>query len=195
MFESGSWEERARKNCRDQAIGQAEGLTLPVTARTLTKAEAVAKDGGKAFILYILMLFAALIGLTLILQSGEEWPRKAGWAALLAMVTYGMFIMARARERRRSAYVDPEIVVDVAPGGVSVRNPAGTHVLAADDLRWDFFHLSSDGSVIFMGIKLDTPLGRLELYDEHYVGGKNAAAAIVVWAEREKVEGGILRAG
>ncbi len=195
IFESGSREERAYRSCRDQAISHAGGLALPVSARTLTRAEAVARDGNKAFLLYILGLFAALVGLALILQSGDPWPRKVAWAVLLAMVGYAMFLVARAHERRRSAYADPEIVVDVTDDGISVRNPAGTHRLPDDALRWEFFHLSNDGGVIFMGIRLDTPLGRLELYDEHFVGGRNAAAAIALRAEREKVEGGILRAG
>ncbi len=195
IFESGSWEERAARSCRRQAIGLAGHLALPVTARSLTRAEAITKDGGPAAILTLTAFATCLILIALVLRGGGDPIETIAWILVILGGAGLMFGAARKRRNRRVAYVDPEIAVEVGERMVTVSNPAGAHEIAAADLRWAFFHISNDGGAIFMGIRLEWQLGTLELYDEHYVGGKIAAAAIVVVADRAKVEGGILGAG
>ena len=192
IFESGNWEERAHRSDQRQAISLGSGLALPVTARSLTRTEAAGKDGGPAAILYLMTFASCLILIALVLQSGADPLQTIAWILAILGGSGLMFGAARKRQRRRFAYVDPEIMIEVAERGVMLSHPAGTHDIAAADLRWDYVHVSHDGSVTFMGIRLATPLGALELYDDHYVDGKKAAAAIVVVTERAKVEGGVL---
>jgi hypothetical protein len=190
MFES--WEERAWKMDCDQAFGIAAGVKLPASTRSLTRAEAMGMDGGRASLLYLLALFLPLAVIALSIQSNVDSQSRLIWLTCGGALTVILYYVAKGLQQRRSAYVDPEIVVEVREGGVSVRNPAATHQLPDHDLRYEFVHYSHKGSVTFLGIKLDTPLGLLELQDYWYRDARNVAAAIVARAEREKVEGGFV---
>lgn len=190
-----TWQERVRQRCREQAIGHAGGLTLPLSARSLTKAEAVAKDGGPAFILYLLTAMTFLVGAGLIVGSGEALGRKLVWTGALGMVTFAMYFLARARGDRRRAYVDPGIMVEVTDEGVTVRDGGAAHALPDHQPRYEFTYYSHRDSISFLGIKLQSPIGLIDLQDKCYVGARDAAAAIVLRAEREKIEGGLLRVG
>lgn len=191
MFES--WEERAYKSDRDQAIRLAAETRLPASTRSITKEAATASDGGRAFLMYMLTALLPLIILVMVLNSNAGAESKVMWVLIGGLVTLGLFFFAQSVQRRRSAYVDPQIVVEVSDGGVTVRSPAGTHELPDHTLRYEFVHYSHDSSVTFLGIKLDTPLGLLELHDQWYPGARAVAAAIVARAEREKIEGGLVR--
>lgn len=190
MFES--WEERAWKMDCDQAIGIAAGVALPASTRSLTRAEAMGQDGGRALILYLMALLVPLLVLALVIESNADLKSKIIWMVVGAALTIIISYVARGIQQRRGAYVDPGIVVEVSEDGVSVRSPAGVHALADHELRYDFVHYSHDGSVTFLGIKLDTPLGVLELQDQWYRGARQVAAAIVARAQREKIEGGFV---
>ena len=192
MFES--WEERAWKMDCDQAIGIAAGVTLPARTRSLTRAEAMGMDGGRAMILYLMALIVSVVVIGLVIQSNADLRSKIVWLVVGAAVTVIIYYVAKGMQQRRGAYVDPEIVVEVSEDGVSVRNPAGTHTLPDHELRYEFIHYGSDGSATFIGIKLDTPLGVLELQDQWYRDARKVAAAIAARALREKVEGGFVRA-
>lgn len=191
MFES--WEERAWKSDRDQAIRLAAETQLPASTRSVTREEATASDGGRAFLMYLVTALLPLFILMMVLKSNADAHSKFGWVLLGGLVTLGCFFFAQSVQRRRSAYVDPQIVVEVGADGVIVRNPAGAHQLPDHKLRYEFVHYSHEGSVTFLGIKLDTPLGLLEIQDHWYKGARGVAAAIVARAEREKVEGGFVR--
>ena len=192
MFES--WEERAWKMDCDQAIGIAAGVTLPASTRSLTRAEAMGMDGGRAMLLYLLALLVPVVVIGLAIESNVDLKSKIIWMVVGAALTVIIYYVAKGVQQRRGAYVDPEIVVEVSEDGVSVRNPTGTHVLPDHELRYEFIHYSHDSSVTFMGIKLETPLGVLELQDQWYRDARKVAAAIAARALREKVEGGFVSA-
>lgn len=191
MFES--WEERAWKSDRDQAIRLAAETALPASTRSVTKEEAVSSDGGRAFLMYLLTALMPLIILMMVVKSKDDPQTMFGLILLGGLLTAGMFFLAQSVQRRRSTYVDPQIVVEVGADGVTVRDPAGAHALPDHKLRYEFVHYSHEGSVTFLGIKLDTPLGLLEIQDQWYKGARGVAAAIVARAEREKIEGGFVR--
>jgi hypothetical protein len=191
MFES--WEERALKSDREQAFRLGAEVALPARTRSITKAEAMASDGGRAAIMYLLTMLVPLIVSAMMLQSNASVQSKVAWIVMVGIVTAGLYYLSRSVQQRRSAYVDPEIVVEVGKDGVTIRNPAGTHKLPDHGLRYEFVHYSHDSSVTFLGIKLETPLGVLELHDQYYPGARQVAAAIVLRAEREKVEGGFVQ--
>ena len=86
-------------------------------------------------------------------------------------------------------YVDPGIGVDVHHDGIRVSWGGEEHAIAFDAVEASLTIQWSDGSAYFKGMKLESPIGLIELDDETFDRGCSAAAAIVQgmhWAREER---------
>src|SRR5688500_11005814 len=112
--------DRWQRSAVDHGLRIGQGVTLPVRTRSVTKAEALGRDRGIAFIflaLAVLIVLGLLAATVQNLGAGQDAPDALPAYALSAIVCA---IGALMMWNRRSSYVDPQIAVEVAEGGITV---------------------------------------------------------------------------
>lgn len=169
---------------RDE-LGRALGLEagdveLPVSARSLTRAEMRSRDWrGIRWLVpaYLLLIIAA--SATVILA--DTIPDRVRWLPILfALGAVALGGFAWLRLRRHGRYQDPLIAIDVAEDSVTLQSGGDTVVKAYDSLNVvRVVTRAPRQSVYFDGVVLDTELGRIVLGDSAFVGGNIAAGAIL----------------
>ena len=169
---------------RDE-LGRALGLEagdvpLPVSARSLTRAEMRARDWRQIRWLvpaYLLLIVAAGATVTL----ADTVPgRVRALPILFAVGAVALGLLAWLRLRRHGDYQDPLIAVDVAEDSVTLQSGGDTVVKAYDALNVvRVVTRAPRQSLYFDGVVLDTELGRIVLGDPAFVGGNVAAGAIL----------------
>lgn len=179
----------------EQAQKLAAQMTLPVTARSLTRSELVDQQrniiGLGALVIMLFLLFA------LFLVMNEGGGVRAFALVLILIAPLGLFVAGKARMARFAGYRDPRIRIVADEGGVAFTNEAGTQRVGwlGIEARVRFVVGKNDG-VTFTGLGLESPLGRIGLEDERYRNGRNLAAAIIAGniraaAARERDKAGI----
>ena len=159
---------------------EAGAAPLPVTARSLTRAELRARE--RAQLLWLggayLLFGAAALAVVLLAETSPTMVRwlPAGFAAVgLALIAYTW-----ARLRRHRAYEDPGLEVEVGEEGVTVSGRGERAVLPYDKVVVArVLTRSPRNSVYFEGIMLETALGPVALGDPGFAGGNAAAGAIL----------------
>lgn len=157
---------------------------LPLIARSRTRAEIDKRS--RLFTIVVLAIFcplafAALAALTF---SGGRETGDLGAAMTLLVIglIIGIFAFGEFRARKWRGYRDPEIVIEVRDDGIAIRSPGGSSTLPYRDAQFSFTTMllvtKFSTSKVFVGIELDTPLGKLRIDDDHYRPGRVAAAAI-----------------
>lgn len=175
----------ATEHLTREELGRALGLEagdvpLPVSARSLTRAEMRDRDWRRIRWLvpaYLLLIVAAAA--TVILA--DTIPGRVRWLpALFAVGAVGLAVFAWLRLRRHSDYEDPLIAVEVKENAVTLRSGADTAVKTYDTLNVvRVVTRAPRQSVYFDGVVLDTEVGRIVLGDQAFVGGNAAAGAIL----------------
>ena len=164
-----------------QAISRAGEQTLPVTARSLTAAEVARVD--RILIPYGLgvffFCFAAILLLILFDPDLRSPENLAIFTASALLIGLPLWFFLRRGARRRRDYRDPQIVVEVQEGGLTLRSPGRVDEIAFDGADFTFFAPVLKGRAAFLGIVLESPLDRLRLDDRWFKSGSAAAAAIV----------------
>ena len=164
-----------------QAISRAGELPLPVTARSLTAAEVARVD--RILVPYGLGIFFfcfALVLLLILFDPDLRSPENlAIFAASALLIGLPLWLLLRRGARRRRDYRDPQIVVEVGEGGMTLRSPGRVDELAYDGADFTFFAPVLKGRAAFLGIALESPLHTLRLDDRWFKSGSAAAAAIV----------------
>ena len=159
---------------------------LPVTARSRTVAEVNTRSQLftiGALAVFCPIAFAALAALSF---SGDRESRSLapGMTMLVFALIVGIFFAGDYRARKWRGYRDPEIVVDVQEEGVAIRSPDHISTLRYADLSFSFTTMilatKFNISKVFVGIELETPLGKLKLEDGYFRGGRIAAGAIAL---------------
>lgn len=161
---------------------------LPLTARSRTLAEVNRRSQLftiGALAVFCPIAFAALAALSF--SGGRESRSLApGMTMLVLALIVGIFLVGAYRARKWRGYRDPGIVVDVREGGVAIRSPDRSLTLGYPEVSFAFITMllpnKFRSSRVFVGIQLETPLGRLRLEDEYFRGGRVAAAAIALKA-------------
>jgi hypothetical protein len=175
----------ATEHLTRQELGKALGLEagdvpLPVSARSLTRAEVRARDWREIRWLvpaYLFLLLAALATVAL----ADTIPGRVRWLPLLfAAGAVALAVFAWTRMRRRWRYEDPKIAVDVAEDSLTLTSAGDTVVKSYDDLNVvRIVTVAPRKSLYFAGVVLDTELGRIVLGDPAFAGGNAAAGAIL----------------
>ena len=154
-------QKRLNKFDRDalhQALGRAGKQTLPVTTRSFTAAEISAIDRGMAPI--VLGVFVVLVLGVLSIPILDPGPGNSEMAIIVVLFTLllglPMWLVLRWRARKRRDYIDPQIVVEVQEGGLTLRSPGGVTELAYDRADFAFIAPVSEGRACFMGIVLES---------------------------------------
>jgi hypothetical protein len=174
------FEERARR----QGIAAASH-DLPVTARSLTAPEVRANDSRVALICFSIYLPFALV-LTFVPLLSDGMPLWATLAPLLGAIPVGLLAWARAN--RRGGYRDPGITLTVGENAVAIRDAARSAEIGYGELTVPkVIYYSSNNTVIFLGVELDTPLGRLSLEEGWFRGGTQAAGTILQQLEKRNL--------
>jgi len=175
--------DRWQQSAVDHGLRIGQGVTLPVSTRSVTRAEALGRDRRIAFIfltigtLIVLGLLAATVQN---LSAGQSAPYAMPAYALSAIVCA---IGALMMWNRRSSYIDPQIAVEVAEDGITVRDPAREEKIPFAEAAFDVRKYSVDGGAHFVGIVLACRAGTLDMHDLLYRDGKQAAAAILARAD------------
>ncbi len=180
----GIFEGAARNDAAARAIALGRRQQLPIGARSLTATEIGRRSQKLVLILSVLpLLLVVILVLVAVAQGARGWRTLAIGLAVALCAAVVLHRISRARRRRHKDYVDPRIVVAVSDRGVRLQGPDGAHDMAFADARFDlaldWHHRSFRSSTAdFIGIKLNSPLGRLSIEDGRYQGGRSVAAAI-----------------
>lgn len=162
-----------------QALKLAARLDLPVTARSLTAAEMAAIDRRQWGCL--VAPFGAL-GLWLAFFLVYDPPRQEGDALVIAAMLLALpvllWLATRWRFRKPSAYVDPNVVVEVTKDGVAIALDGRLHRLDFSEAAARFGHALRGRGGTFRGIVLNLP-GRPVEFGAFMLNGWNAAAMVV----------------
>lgn len=164
-----------------RALGiEAGSRPLPVTARSLTRAEKRAPAWREiGWMVAVYALFGAACFAVIRLATTN--PRVVDWLPAAAAVA-GIALVAVAWRKlaRHAGYRDPGIEVEVDETAVTVRTPEGVETLPHDRVVISrVLTRTPRNSVYFDGIVLDTANGPLSLGDEGFAGGNVAAGAIL----------------
>ena len=168
-----------------QAGDLARKQSATLSARSLTAKEVAAKD--RFLLVWGTPIYLGIMLVPLILlasQGGREV--EAVLPVLLLIIYCGTILVAGVgvyRARRRSAYRDPHITLEVTPANLTIRDPDHEFVLDYAELEISFEKMAMwdryGKHVFFLGIALSTALGPLRLRDDWFLSGKAAAAMIV----------------
>ena len=173
-----------------RALGvEAGNVPLPVTARSLTRAEMRAREQrGLLWLGGAYLLFGA-VALAVILLA-ETSPTVVRWLpAGFAVVGLGLILFAWLRLRRHHAYEDPRLTVEVGEDEVTISGPGDSIAQSYGEIVVSrLVTRSSPGSVYFDGIVLETKLGPVALGDPGFAGGNAAAGAILRRLDRLELE-------
>ena len=162
----------------EQAQRLAARMTLPVTARSLTRSEVADRQrnifGLGALVVMVFLLFA------LFLVMNEGGGVLAFALVLILIAPLGLFVAGKARMARFAGYRDPRIRIEADGDGVAFTNEAGTQRVDWLDIEARVrFVVGKNDSVTFTGLGLDSPLGAIGLEDDWYRNGRSLAAAII----------------
>ena len=123
--------------------------------------------------------FALILLLILFDPDLRSLENLAIFASLALLTGLPLWLLLRWAARRRRDYRDPQIVVEVREGGLTLRSPGRIDELAFDGADFTFYAPTLKGRAAFLGIVLESPLNRLRLDDRWFKSGLSAAAAIV----------------
>ncbi len=177
-------EERAAA----QALELANGLDLPVIARS-QKANVVRGKGCLlAGIVIALSIALAILVVALIAGIGARGG-SAGWQAIGYVLVLGFAFLClsglrRGWRGRRSDYVDPELAIEAGAEGVTFSRPGASRSQSYGEIRAQVLSIAVRHSVRFLGLELQSPLGPIRLDDALFVNGRNTAAAILLGMKR-----------
>lgn len=164
-----------------RALGlEAGDVPLPVSARSLTRKEMMARDWREirwiAFA-YLLLIVAAVATVLL----ADTVPARVRWLPVgFALAAVGLGVFTWLRLRRRAGYEDPMIAVEVAEDAVTLRSGHDTVVKSYEALNVvRVVTRAPRKSLYFDGVVLDTELGRIVLGDPDFARGNVAAGAIL----------------
>lgn len=173
----GSVEEDAAK----QAIALAGTLALPVSARSLPAEHVRSKGCALRVIVVLLALVAvAVLGAVLVGAGSVEEPRRT--IIIVAVLGFAAIVgssLVKGWRSRRADYVDPMLVIEAGPEGVTISGPNGRHSLRYGEVRARIDAMSFKQSVRFVGVKMEGPAGTIVLNDALFENGRAVAAAIV----------------
>jgi hypothetical protein len=185
------------KYATEQALELAAGLKLPVAAQS--KPTNVVRANGCALGAIVVVVGLAVMAVLAAVMAGsgsiEEPRRTVIVVGVLAFAIWVLFTAVKAWRARRSDYVDPQLVVEAGPEGVTIRGPGRSHALRYGEVRATIASISFKQSVRFVGVKMESPAGTLSLDDALFVNGRNVAAAIVARLQREKDGGEFVGVG
>jgi hypothetical protein len=157
---------------------------LPLTARSRTRAEVDKRS--QLFTIMLLALFCPLAFAALAAVTFGGGPESSSLGVpmtlLVIALIIGIFVFGEFRARKWQGYRDPEIVLEVRDDGIAIRSPGHSSMLPYPDVHFSFTTMllvtKFSASKVFVGIQLDTPLGKLRIDDDFYRPGRIAAAAI-----------------
>lgn len=168
-----------------QELGRALGIEagsrpLPVTARSLTRAEKRApalRETGWLVAVY-LMFGLACLG---VIRFATTNPRMVDWLpAIFALAGVALVVAAWRKLARHGGYRDPGIEVEVGEEAVTVRTAESAQTIPHDGVVITrVLTRNPRNSVYFDGIVLETANGPLQLGDEGFASGNVAAGAIL----------------
>lgn len=168
-----------------QELGRALGIEagsrpLPVTARSLTRAEKRApalREIGWLAAVYLLFGLACFA----VVRLATTNPRMVDWLPMVAVLAGAALIAVAWRKlARHGGYFDPGIAVEVGEEAVTVRTAEGAETIPHERLAIvRVLTRNPHNSVYFDGIEFETANGRLQLGNDGFVGGNVAAGAIL----------------
>ncbi len=168
-----------------QALELAQGLALPVSARSRPTGEMRSKGCVlNVLIIFIGLVVAAVLAAVLAGLGGG----LRGTIGLVLVVLVGLVAIDSIRRGLKagfSSYVDPELTIEAGSTGVTFKAPGGSRILAYDQVQAEIAAMAVRTSVRFVGLTLKSPLGPIKLDDAHFVNGRAAAAAIVARMRRD----------
>lgn len=172
--------ERHIKLAVEHAVRIANRRPLPATARSLTAPELIERHrnvvGAASIFMFLLFLVATIY---LLRSGGGVGPTAVILALLVAALV--LFVAARARMQRGQEYRDPQIRIAAGVDGVTFTNQAETQRVYWLSLEAEVSYVvGSKGHVTFLGLKLESPFGRIPLEDGWYRNGRNLGAAILL---------------
>lgn len=170
-------------------LARKQGPTL--SARSLTAKEVAAKD--RFLLIWGTPIYLGIMLVPLILLASQGGREVESVLPVLLLIIYcGTVLVAGVgayRARRRSAYRDPRITIEVTPANLTIRDPDHEFVLTYAELEISFEKMALwdryGKHVFFLGIALSTALGPLRLRDDWFLSGKAAAAMIVERCTKE----------
>ena len=191
----------AVEEAAEQAIRLAEARALPVAAFSLST-DAVGRTHRMRQRLVAVLAVAGLALFALVVLSGIGDGINGRGEAVevisggLVLAAAAIFLGLQWRKRRRLAYRDPQLRVEVGADGLIVTGPDGAYGQRWSEVEANVQWASSrHGGIVFVGLWLQSPLGTVDLRDDRFRDGRAAAAAIVagmnaarLGAERAKVE-------
>lgn len=164
----------------EDALTLARRSALPVTARSHTKAFYAARYRKFGLIFgAVYSVLAGLILLGLLLDGGQDSAVLTIVAPSSLIGGVAVHLAIRWHMRRHGDYRDPGIAVDVGADGIVARGAGGDRRLRWQEIEASVNWLKIKGSVYFVGLWLQSPLGPVDLREESYRGGRLAAALIV----------------
>ena len=181
-----------------QALRLARDWDLPFSARSITRDEQVERR--HRTIPLWLIGYAVLAFLLLLMVAGTAGGVVRGFfavaVALPILVGFGFLVQRAGRDwAARPGIRDPRTSVEIGADGIIVRGDDGAFGMRWFEIKASIRHSDPQEETGFAGLEIDSPLGRIDLCDQHYHDGRTAAALIVrglhdaYWQrEREKVE-------
>jgi hypothetical protein len=177
-----SWfgSERHVKEAVEHAIRIAKRRPLPATARSLTRPELIDQHRNVIGAASILMFLLFLVATVYLLRSGGGvFPTAVMLVLLVAALV--LFVAGRARMQRGQEYRDPQIRIAAGGDRVTFTKQAETRQVDWLSLEAEVSYVvGSKGHVTFLGLKLESPFGRIALEDSWYRNGRNLAAAMLL---------------
>ena len=159
---------------------EAGACPLPVSARSLTRAELRARERRQLLWLAGAYLLFGAVCLAVI-QLAETSPSVVRWLpAGFAIAGLGLLAYAWLRLRWHGAYEDPGLAVEVGEDAVTLTRHGESATQPYEEIVVSrVVTRSPRNSVYFEGIVLETKLGPVALGDPGFAGGNVAAGAIL----------------
>jgi hypothetical protein len=162
-------------------VARKKSLSLPMTVRSRTQAEFLGFHRRHAWFLaaiYIVLVGGIIIGLALDggQQSRDILKVAAPFSALCGLLLVALFWWKLQRHRD---YRDPGLAIDIGADGIIVRGAGGDYGMRWHEIDVQFNWMRVKNGIYFIGLWLQSPLGLVDLKDETYRHGRNAAALIV----------------
>ena len=175
-------EERAAA----QALELAQGLRLPVSARSRPTGEMRSKGCLLNLIVIFIGMVVAVVLAAVLAGLGGGMRGTIGLVLVVAVAIIALSAVRKGLQSGFTGYIDPELTIEAGSAGVTFKGPAGSRAVGYGPIEAEILSMAVRHSVRFIGVRIESPFGPLKLDDAHFVNGRTAAAAIVLGVKRAR---------
>ena len=161
----------------EKAMKIANRTSLPVIARSLTPAEVQLRSWRRIGLYALPFTPLALLMILAIRNDNSRERLELAITGLIFLLIGGL--VARWWLRREGGYRDPQITVEVGADGVVVTSPGGVQGMRWGEIEAEVVHYRSRSGFTYCGIRMESPFGTIDLRDDRYRDGREAASVIV----------------